>query len=89
MCLIMACSIPSKLIGDVTKLTPFLPSPDHNSTALLVADKLYAGTAADYQVTYHRKFEEEKHKQTLGMFPSGVNKHLTKNTTKHKYNYQF
>ena len=27
-----------------------LCSPDHNSTAVLVGDKLYAGTAADYQV---------------------------------------
>ena len=25
-------------------------SPDHNSTSVLVQDKLYAGTAADYQV---------------------------------------
>ena len=28
-------------------------SPDHNSTAVLVGDKLYAGTAADYQVPIH------------------------------------
>ena len=31
-----------------------LCSPDHNSTAVLVGDKLYAGTAADYQVPHHR-----------------------------------
>ena len=31
-----------------------LCSPDHNSTAVLVGDKLYAGTAADYQVLHHR-----------------------------------
>ena len=30
-----------------------LCSPDHNSTAVLVGDKLYAGTAADYQVPHH------------------------------------
>ena len=30
-----------------------LCSPDHNSTAVLVGDKLYAGTAADYQVPPH------------------------------------
>ena len=27
-------------------------SPDHNSTAVLVDDQLYAGTAADYQVGF-------------------------------------
>ena len=31
-------------------------SPDHNSTAVLVGDKLYAGTAADYQVRAQQRF---------------------------------
>ena len=31
-------------------------SPDHNSTAVLVGDKLYAGTAADYQVRVQQQF---------------------------------
>ena len=36
--------------------TDTLFSPDHNSTAVLVGDKLYAGTAADYQVRVQQRF---------------------------------
>ena len=36
--------------------TDTLFSPDHNNTAVLVGDKLYAGTAADYQVRVQQQF---------------------------------